>query len=271
MEIQRSDLLTTLRLLQAYGIPVSQVLDIGAAEGSFFLLRAQAGCYPQASHFFIDAMEENKPMYERVERAFGGGHEICALANLSGEIELSVDPGYYNTHIGGVQPEQAQYTRRRAPVRRLDEVVKRRGLRGPFLVKLDVQGAELDVLRGAAETLKQTNIVTLEAQMCLFQDTLLDHANFLRQQGFVLYDLTNLAYYQTDFTLYQCLATFIPARLDFRKNEPNPDLERVSREMLRGRRKQVWEQVEKMCAARESQLGAAPRIHVVRKEETVAT
>ena len=223
------------------------------------------GCYPQASYLLIDAMEENRTLFERVSRAFGGGHSICALSNMQGEIELSVDPGFYNTHIGGLQAEQAQYARRRVPVRPLDEVVKRHGLQGPFLLKLDVQGAELDVLRGAVETLKQTNIVTLEAQLCLFRDTLIDHSNFLRAHGFVLYDLTNLSYYQSDFTLYQCLATFIPERLEFRKNEPFRDVERerAERERLRERRTQVTEAVDSLCAAREAQTGHAPRIHVV--------
>ena len=80
MQYQRNELITTLKLLQAYGMPVSTVLDIGAAEGAFFPLRWQGELYPAAQHFFIDAMEENKPLYEKVAASFGGGYEICALA-----------------------------------------------------------------------------------------------------------------------------------------------------------------------------------------------
>ncbi len=252
MEFQRPDLLTSLKLLQAHGLPVQTILDIGAAEGSFFALRGQAEIYLQAEHFFIDAMEENKPLYEKVEASYGGGHEICALANLTGEIELSIDPGFYNTHIGGIQPGQATYGKRRVPVRPLDEVVRARRLSGPFLLKLDVQGAELDVLRGATETLQQASIVALEAQVCHFRDTLVDHMNFLRSQGFLLYDITNPAYYQSDFTFYQCLATFIAQRYDFRKMVPHLDPAKAEEERLRlqERRRNVSRAVEQMCAAR---------------------
>ena len=85
--------------------------------------------------------------------------------------------------------------------------------------------------------------------------------------------MTNMAYYQSDFTLYQCLATFIPERLDFRKNEPFRDAERerAERARLRERRTQVTQAADVMCAAREAEMGHAPRIHVVAKPEVVTT
>lgn len=46
----------------------------------------------------------------------------------------------------------------------LDTVVKQRGFPKPDLIKIDVQGAEIDVLKGAQETISQCNDVILEAQ-----------------------------------------------------------------------------------------------------------
>jgi hypothetical protein len=46
----------------------------------------------------------------------------------------------------------------------LDSLVKLRQLPKPDLIKMDVQGAELDIIKGASETLKSVNHVILELQ-----------------------------------------------------------------------------------------------------------
>ena len=42
---------------------------------------------------------------------------------------------------------------------------KIKSLHGPYLLKIDVQGAELDVLEGAQNLLKDTEAVVLEVSM----------------------------------------------------------------------------------------------------------
>jgi FkbM family methyltransferase len=66
------------------------------------------------------------------------------------------------------------------------------------VLKLDVQGAELDVLRGAESQLRQ--VVMLEAEVefnRIYQGLPLfaDIDSFLRERGFVLWRLTRLAHY----------------------------------------------------------------------------
>lgn len=258
MQLQRADAVCSLLLLQSKGLPVNTVVDIGAAEGSFFLIRGEVGLYPDARHFFVDAMEENTPLYERVARSFPATHAIAAVANLDGETEIRVDPGAYNTHIHGLQPDQESYGDRRIPLRTLDRLCRERPqLTGPYLLKIDVQGGELDVLRGATHVLADTSIIVLEAQVCLFRDTLPDIVHFLQIRGFTLYDITDLSYYQSDGTLYQCLAVFIARKYDFRKMDPwgDPQKERAMQEQLASRRHHIRSSVEAICAKAEAQTG----------------
>jgi FkbM family methyltransferase len=259
MELQRADAVCSLFLLQGRGLPVKTVIDVGAAEGSFFLIRGEAGLFPEAHHFFVDAMEENAPLYHRVARCYPASHSICAVANFDGEAELDVDPGAYNTHVAGLQPPHRDYARRRVPVRTLDRLCRERPhLSGPYLLKLDVQGGELDALRGATQVLAEASIVLVESQICLFRDTLVDIAEYLRARGLVLYDLTNLAYFHTDSTLYQCQAVFIPQRLDFRRTEAwaSPEKERQERIRMAERQSQVRGHLERLCASVESRMWA---------------
>jgi len=48
--------------------------------------------------------------------------------------------------------------------RSLDSIVKEKNYRLPDLIKIDVQGAELDVLKGATETLKHAKYLLIELQ-----------------------------------------------------------------------------------------------------------
>jgi hypothetical protein len=70
----------------------------------------------------------------------------------------------------------------------LDALVGEFGLLPPYLIKLDVQGAEGSVLSGASDVLRGTNVVVCEADVADFQDL----NRLLVEAGFVLHDVTQL-------------------------------------------------------------------------------
>jgi hypothetical protein len=70
----------------------------------------------------------------------------------------------------------------------LDALVKELSLEPPFLLKLDVQGAEEAALRGARYMLENCSVVVCEADVDDFQDI----NAILLDAGFYLYDLTAL-------------------------------------------------------------------------------
>jgi FkbM family methyltransferase len=81
----------------------------------------------------------------------------------------------------------------------LDSWCEQRAVERVDLIKLDTQGSELDVLRGAARTLERVLMVQTEVEfnrMYEGQPLFGDIDRFLRDRGFVLWQLENLAHHR---------------------------------------------------------------------------
>ncbi len=249
---------TSMALLQQRGFTAPIYLDVGAAEGAGLLVRRQAGLFPAAKHVFIDAMQENEPVYREIQKTLDVEYEIAAVSCMEGETVLRIDPHFYNTHVEGLQPNTTYANTRIVPVRTLDSICVKHGLDGPYILKMDVQGAELDVLRGAVKTLEKCVIVVAEIQVFAERDTVVDLLFFMQGRGFVLYDLTDPGYYPSDGTLYQCYATFIPKRMDFRAKAAwtSPEQLQPMLDSLRARREKLTAAV--LALAAESPARALP-------------
>ena len=69
----------------------------------------------------------------------------------------------------------------------LDDYLRQNpGPEPPYFLKVDIDGHEMKVLHGAAETLKQTSVVMIEAQ----GGALVERVGYLIDVGFRLFDLT---------------------------------------------------------------------------------
>jgi hypothetical protein len=94
----------------------------------------------------------------------------------------------------------------------VDSLVKETGAKGPFLLKVDVQGAELDVLRGAERMLADTEYILLEVSLFkFFQDgpDFNDVVLYMKSRGFVIYDISGLQYRPLDNALSQLDVAFV--------------------------------------------------------------
>jgi len=173
LELSNTRLLPTahvnyLHKLGQDGIQPTVIYDIGACV--LHWTREAVGVWPQAKYFAFDAMEESADIFKH----FNVPHFIGVLSD-----EDDKEVTFYKnvTHPGGntyyqenqeINPNTVNYFNdSNKTVRKtvtLDTIVRTQGLPLPDLIKMDVQGAELDVLKGAENTLKQCNHLILELQ-----------------------------------------------------------------------------------------------------------
>jgi hypothetical protein len=111
-------------------------------------------------------------------------------------------------------------TPREVAVVTVDEMCAERGMRGPFVMKVDVQGAELTVLAGARETLRKTEAVLLEVSLfgtMVGGPQLIDVVGRMKEWGFVVYDIYGFNYRPLDGALAQVDVVFVKEEGMFRK------------------------------------------------------
>jgi FkbM family methyltransferase len=96
-------------------------------------------------------------------------HDV-ALGDAPGEMEFHINRHSHSSSAlrlaRGHQrafPGAREVAVVRVPVRTLDGVLEQETLESPVLLKLDVQGFELRVLRGGRKTLRRVDFVVLEA------------------------------------------------------------------------------------------------------------
>jgi len=208
----------TLRTLFAKGVRYATVIDLGCADGHFFLMHHAMGLFPDAVPVNIDANATYEESLKAIQDVMGGHYLIAAASDNAGEVEMTMSE---NPYWSSLRPPSDGYWERlnqlhhgktRVPAVTLDAVAETYQLKRPFLLKLDIQGAETQALAGAAGVLRDTNVVICEADMDDFQSI---HERLVAA-GFALFDVTH-ASYLADQTLGWFYPIYLNRRLDFIK------------------------------------------------------
>lgn len=179
----------SLRNMARLGFAPEAVIDVGAFSGTWASMCRRV--FPSSR---ILMYEPQPSMADRL-RALAGelGRTELAPVLLSDESGREVD--FYLSKTGSSMYEfegSAGVEKVTLTTATLDETVAGTPFKKPGLLKLDVQGAELDVLRGGTRTLASADAVVLEASIVEeYKGSPLIHEviAFMAERGFLLYDV----------------------------------------------------------------------------------
>ena len=145
---------------------VATVLDVGSSRGQFALFAADR--WPDASIVCFEPLPESRALLERVLPPGRAEIRPMALGSERGELELHVsarDDSSSLLPIGATQtanfPGTEEKGRITVPVGVLEDHLTP-DLAGPVLLKIDVQGFELEVLKGAGAGLDRVDEIYVE-------------------------------------------------------------------------------------------------------------
>jgi FkbM family methyltransferase len=180
-KFENKKLENVIRMMLNNGIKISNIYDIGAHKGDW--TRHIQKILPNANIFMFEANKSN----EYHLGALNNWHKITVLSDREKEVEFFATGGtgdsYFkeNTAVyNSVQPLTIR-------TQKLDDVVNEENLSFPDFIKIDTQGSEIDILKGATACLKSSKIILLECPVYPYNKnapSMEEYLTFMREAGF---------------------------------------------------------------------------------------
>ncbi len=199
------------------GLTPATIIDVGVGPGTPELYDA----FLDAKLVLVEPLEEWRGHLEQLQRERLAEVVTAAAGRKTGSVEIAVHrvPAC-SSILGARHGDDAEAVPRAVPMVRLDDLALERGLEGPFVVKVDVEGAELEVLAGAQHVLRDSELVLLEVS--LFElvpgaPQFHDVVSWMHDHGFVVADFYNGHNRPLDGALAQLDVAFVQLDGRFRR------------------------------------------------------
>jgi FkbM family methyltransferase len=220
-------LIGSLNNLKAQGFWPACILDVGANLGQW--TREAAWIFPQAQFVLIEANAKHVAALEQTAKDLAGrvSFEIRLLGpeHRDAATFYTVDVDNQQWSAGSsVLPELTTYPRQATtlPMDTLDSVLGSYSCASPILLKLDVQGFELEVLKGGRRTLNSAEVIVIEAPVLPYNDgaPLIDGViAFMKSSGFAVYDICGQRRRETDGVLFHVDLIFTKEQSSLRRHK----------------------------------------------------
>lgn len=201
------------------GFRPATIIDVGAFEGNWSRMTRRV--FPDAELLMVEPQPAKQAILQTVAAELSRARLV--QAPLSDKAGQQV-PFYVMETGSSLLPENSNVERSvlQVTTRTLDEVAE--GLPGPMFLKIDVQGNEIAVLKGAAATLEKCELIQLEVALLPYNEgapTFLETISFMDALGFVPLDISGFSrpngvdLVQTDLLFCRSGSALRPSRFHF--------------------------------------------------------
>ncbi|QYJ02271.1 FkbM family methyltransferase [Thalassovita mediterranea] len=191
-------------------IEVGSLINIGSGRGDD--LGFYKSHWPDMQTLLIDMDPRFLEIWEQLAATHEGTkYVVCGASSEDGEGQF-----LKSNDVGGALSKVASGENvHTTPLRKIDTLVKEFDMPGPYFMKFDTHGVELDILAGCEETLKNTSLIMMEVYN--FKLNFVDRKNLtfdemslhMKSLGFRCVDMCDPLYRPGDHALWQMHLIFI--------------------------------------------------------------
>lgn len=193
--------------LKKHGFTVNTVLDVGASDGRWS--RSCMAYFPAANYVLYEPQPVHSKMLDSFASEFPD--RVITVEKAVGPVEGKLLFDVTQLFGGGpAKPESEKVLQVEQTT--IDASVSEIAVTGPYLLKLDTHGYEKSILSGSEQTLKQCEILIIEAyNYHITEEAMLfwELCACLAEKGFRTVDLVELRHRPHDQSFWQMDIVFV--------------------------------------------------------------
>ena len=227
----KKNMFSHISTLREIGFYPSHVIDVGAYHGMW--TKEVFTIFPESCFLMVEPQASKQLELEKVASASSKmSYEIALLGE-----SIKDDVKFYEMETGSsIYEENTAFPRNvnYLKMTTLDNLISKKNAIQSCFLKLDVQGAEIDVLKGARKVLENTEFILLEVSTLNYNEKaplFADIIKYLESIGFILFDICDERRKENNI-LFQLDIIFIKKQSEYRKKVDFTNKASISNELL---------------------------------------